>query len=150
MDCEAYIKQCASAWRANPPHHATDGADDPERLLWMVRYFARVDGAGLAGYPTDEVKQHLYLLWDAYIKAFLGTKYMKLMGDNFSNKKLFAWVLEAKAEAEAAGWDCRKANAAEHHMQRTVGDSPTPQALPQPEILSTAEADTVPAQLPLM
>lgn len=119
MDLKTYIEQCCEAWQVNPPNRQ-EGADDPERLRWLVRYYARTDGAGLAGYPVEEVNKYIGKFWDAYIKSFFASRHMKLMG-NFSNKQLFAWILEAKAEAEAAGWDCSKAvSAAQQSVQPTA------------------------------
>jgi hypothetical protein len=149
MDLKTYIKQCCEAWRVNPPNHQ-EGADDPERLRWLVRYYARTDGAGLAGYPVKEVNKYIGKFWDAYIKSFFASRHMKLMGD-FSNKQLFAWILEAKAEAEAAGWDCSKAvSAAQQNMQRTVGEARSKKASSKPVRKPVKKAVRKPAQLPLM
>lgn len=106
MNLETYIMECCAGWKRNPPY-MSEGSDDPERLRWLVRYYAKLDGAGLAGYSDAEVEKYLYLFWDAYIHAFFGTKFMKLMG-NFSNKQLFAWIMQAKHEAEKSGMNCAK------------------------------------------
>lgn len=151
MNLETYFDEFCKVFEHNPPC-ANDYNDDPERLRWLVRYDARNFGAGLAGYADSDVEKLLHLTWNAYVKAFIrNSRAMKLMGD-FSNKTFYKWIMEAKHDAEAAGWNCKRANeyAAQHNMQRTVGDSPAPQVLQQPENLPTAEAEASPAQLPLM
>jgi len=136
MDCKTYIKRCCQTWIEHPPFVGCEGCEDPERLRWAVRYYARTDGAGLAGYPLDEVNKHISLFWNAYIKAFFSSHYMKLMG-NFQANELYAWIREAKAEAESHGWDCAKA------IERT--DEPVITAPIEPE--ATANSDAV--QLPM-
>jgi hypothetical protein len=119
MDCKTYIKECCEATLRNPPHRAFEDCNTPEAMLRAVRAFARLDGAGLTRYPLEEVEKHLYLFWDAYIKSMIG-KPMKLMG-NFSNKKLFAMILEAREDAIKA--DKKRARRQAHTRTRKASRS---------------------------
>ena len=95
--CESYIVACCDATLRNPPQ-CNPRWSDPEDFLDGVRYYARLDGHGLAKWPEDECKKHLHYFWNAYIKSTFSTKYLKA-AKNLTAKKLYKWILDARREA---------------------------------------------------
>lgn len=95
--CEAYILACCEATLRNPPQ-CNPRWSDPEDFLDGVRYYARLDGHGLAIWTEDECKKHLHHFWNAYIKSVFSSRYMKA-GKNLTASKFYKWILEARAEA---------------------------------------------------
>lgn len=95
--CESYVVACCEATRINPPQ-SNPRWSDPDDFLDGVRYYARLDGHGLAIWTEDECKRHLHHFWNAYIKATFSSRYMKA-GRNLTAKMLYKWILDARAEA---------------------------------------------------
>ena len=97
IECEEYIKNCCAAWESNPPQN-NPSWESIHDYMDGVRYYAHIDGVGLAAWPEEECKKHLSLFWNSYIKTTFGTRYMTAF-PKFNNKKLYKWIMEAREAA---------------------------------------------------